>query len=243
MDKIERYVAQLTVKDQRIQLLDIIELAVPRLASTRAGGNVGISQSYMQAAFLKVLLTFDDPTLLKPPPDHLPLAKSVGKPHVVRAEDLVRWSSARATTLDVTATHRHVGPPDITTSMPGLSPPSFIERPTADEFGLVSIRGGVLDLGRQTRYESIESEPRKHDIFPVCIPSHFHSAAHNCTASYIFIFILVIEFNYELPFLIVLCSAISLFSLVRRCGIYVFFAFIPKIRSYSLSRLAPQRLR
>jgi len=46
VDEIERYVAQLTVQDQRVQGLDVIELAVPRLASTRAaGGSVEISQS------------------------------------------------------------------------------------------------------------------------------------------------------------------------------------------------------
>ena len=58
------------VQDQRVQVLDVIKLAVPRLASTRAGESVEISQSYMQTAFVKGLLTFDDPTMFKPPPDH-----------------------------------------------------------------------------------------------------------------------------------------------------------------------------
>jgi len=94
VDEIERYVAQLMVQDQRVQVLDVIELAVPRLASTRAGGSVEISQSHMQAAFLKGLLTFDDPTPLKPPPDH-PLPAEF---HMSFGQK--RWSSARATTLE-----------------------------------------------------------------------------------------------------------------------------------------------
>ena len=39
----------------------------------------------MQAAGL---LTFDDPTLFKPPPDHPLPAKLEAKPYVVRAEDV-----------------------------------------------------------------------------------------------------------------------------------------------------------
>jgi len=61
-----------TVQGQRVQVVDVIELAVPRLVPTRAGGSVEISQSYMQAVFLKCLPTFDDPTLFKPPPNHPP---------------------------------------------------------------------------------------------------------------------------------------------------------------------------
>ena len=51
----------------------------------------------MQGVYLKGSLTCDNPTLFKPPPDHIPLAESVEAICCSRRRLRVRWSSARAT--------------------------------------------------------------------------------------------------------------------------------------------------
>jgi hypothetical protein len=65
------------------------------LASIQAVGNDEGRQIDMQAAYLKSLLTCDNPTLLKQPPDHLPLAEFAFKPYIIWAKDLEPDGAAR----------------------------------------------------------------------------------------------------------------------------------------------------
>src|SRR6266446_3913039 len=98
VDEIECHVVQLTVQDQQVQVLGVIELAVPRLVSTRAVGNTEIHQIYMQAAYLNGLCTLDGPTMFKPHPGH-PLPARFKTQSYVIWKDL-EMGHERATIMD-----------------------------------------------------------------------------------------------------------------------------------------------
>ena len=84
----------------------------------------------MQTAFLKGLLTFDDPTMFKPPPDHPLPAEFAAEPDVIRVEDLESDNAVRERHIgqlwNVTATYWHIGLPD-TTPISEFSQSLFIE--------------------------------------------------------------------------------------------------------------------
>jgi len=81
VDNIEHCVAHLMVQDARVKPFEVSGLTTPRLASIRAVGNIKIGRINLQDAFLKGLLTSDDPILFKPPPDH-PFLPNSQKSHM-----------------------------------------------------------------------------------------------------------------------------------------------------------------
>jgi len=87
VDDIERHVARPTIHNAQVQFFGVTGLAVPRLASIRAVGNIEIGQINLQDAFFKVLLTFNNPIPFKPPPSHLPPAEFAEKLYAIWAEE------------------------------------------------------------------------------------------------------------------------------------------------------------
>jgi hypothetical protein len=84
---IECYLVQLVVQDTLVQFADIIGPSVLLLASIRAVGNVEIGQIYMQAGYLKALLTSDESTPFKPPPNRSLPTELAEKLYVVWTKD------------------------------------------------------------------------------------------------------------------------------------------------------------
>jgi hypothetical protein len=74
------------------------------------------------------------------------------------------------------------------------------------------------------RHEDLDSEPRKHGVFLVCISSHFSLGGAHCTASYLFLSILIIELVLLLFYTRLLCMITPYLGLVGRCGAFIRFS-------------------
>jgi hypothetical protein len=101
------------------------------------------------------------------------------------------------------------------------------------------------------RHEGLDSEPRKHGVFLVCISSHFSLGGAHCTASYLFLSILIIELVLDLVLSLfytrLLCTITPYLGLVGRCGAFIrfssYFEFFLRVSPQSFGKRTKQESR
>ena len=199
------FVAQLEILMQRTTLWTISNLKKCHWRyRTRTGRQIS-----MQSVYLKGSLTCNNPTLFKPPPDHIPLAESVEAICCSCRRLRVRWSSARATRQTTLECHSHSSAhwtAGYHLYLNFWTPSALVywtshRRRIQPRIGLRrSVGFGLANATRGPWFWA--SQALLHSIFLVCIFQLFLLDSAHCTALYIFPFILIIKLVHELTFLL-----------------------------------------